>query len=117
MGTGIASSASAFAALTLAAVVAHGAELSERELSTLARLGSGSAARSIPSGYVEWRAGDTHDSSYAETFMDIDHWDLVDVVAIVSREHKQIGSKRGAPNGRVQCAAIRPCEERGSQAC
>lgn len=95
MGTGIASSASAFAALTLAAISALGAELSERELSALARMGSGSAARSIPSGFVEWRAGDAHETSYAETFVQGDHWDLVDVIAIVSRRHKHVGSSAG----------------------
>ena len=95
MGTGIASSASAFAALTLAATAALGTELSERELSTLARMGSGSAARSIPAGFVEWHTGDSHESSYAETFVKSDHWDLVDVIAIVSRQHKQVGSSAG----------------------
>ena len=95
MGAGIASSASAFAALTLAAVAAQGAELSERELSALARMGSGSAARSIPAGFVEWRAGDAHENSYAETFVNRDYWELVDVIALVSRRHKQIGSSAG----------------------
>ena len=95
VGTGIASSASAFAALTLAAVAAYGAKFEERELSALARLGSGSAARSIPAGFVEWRAGDNHESSYAETFAHSNHWDLIDVIAIVSRRHKRVGSSAG----------------------
>ena len=95
MGAGIASSASAFAALTLAGAAALGEELSERELSTIARRGSGSAARSIPSGYVEWFAADSHELSYAETFVDDDYWDLADVIAIVSRAHKRVGSTSG----------------------
>ena len=95
MGTGIASSASAFAALTLAAVAALGEELSERELSTLARMGSGSAARSIPAGFVEWHAGHSHESSFAETFAHHDHWSLLDVIAVVSRRHKRTGSSAG----------------------
>lgn len=95
MGAGIASSASAFAALTLAAAAALGERPSERELSTLARRGSGSAARSIPSGYVEWFAADSHEQSCAETFVDADYWELVDVIAIVSRAHKRIGSTDG----------------------
>lgn len=97
MGTGIASSASSFAALTYAAVSALGESLTERELSTIARRGSGSASRSIPSGFVEWHAGETHEDSYAETFADYDHWDLVDVVVIVSRNHKRTGSSVGHP--------------------
>ena len=48
MGAGIASSASAFAALSLAATRAAGLELSERELSILARQGSGSACSFDP---------------------------------------------------------------------
>lgn len=95
MGTGIASSASSFAALTLAGAAALGEQLSQRELSTIARRGSGSAARSIPSGYVEWFAAVSHELSYAETFVDYDYWELVDVIAIVSRAHKRIGSTAG----------------------
>lgn len=95
MGTGIASSASAFAALTTAACAALNAAISERELSVLSRLGSGSAARSIPTGFVEWYAGDSHETSYAESFAPADHWKLVDLIAIVSREHKRIGSSAG----------------------
>lgn len=95
MGTGIASSASGFAALTVAACAALGLNPTERELSILARRGSGSAARSIPSGYVEWQAGDSDETSFAETFAPPDHWDLIDVIAIVSRAHKRTGSSAG----------------------
>jgi diphosphomevalonate decarboxylase len=94
-GTGIASSASSFAALTVAAVAAAGASLSERELTTIARLGSGSASRSVPAGFVEWHAGDTHEESYAESIALPDYWDLVDVIAVVSTEHKKVGSTEG----------------------
>jgi diphosphomevalonate decarboxylase len=94
-GTGIASSASAFSALTLAACGALGLDLSERVLSTLARLGSGSASRSIPGGYVEWVAGTDHESSYAETIAPAEHWNLIDLVAVVSEAHKEIGSTGG----------------------
>lgn len=95
MGAGIASSASAFAALTVAAVAAAGLERSERELSTLARLGSGSASRSIPAGFVVWHAADDHASSYAESVAPVEHWALRDVIAIVSGEHKAVGSRQG----------------------
>jgi diphosphomevalonate decarboxylase len=101
MGTGIASSASAFAALTVAAVSASGTTLSERELSTLARLGSGSASRSVPSGYVIWYADSTHEGSYAETIAAPEHWDLYDVVAIVSEEHKHTTSSAGHPTAKT----------------
>src|SRR2546422_6117063 len=56
-GVGLASSAAAFAALALAASRAAGVVLDPRALSALARRGSGSAARSIFGGFVEWHRG------------------------------------------------------------
>ena len=115
IGAGIASSAAAFAALTVAAVAATGIELSEHELSTLARLGSGSAARSVPTGFVEWRTGSTHKESYAESFAPPDYWNIVDVIAVVSREHKEVGSTAGhrsASTSDLQEARIARAEER-----
>lgn len=94
-GAGIASSASAFAALTVAACTAAGLDLTEAELSTLARRGSGSASRSVPGGYTEWVMGRGNASSFAHTVASADHWDLRDVVAVVSHEHKAVGSSSG----------------------
>jgi diphosphomevalonate decarboxylase len=94
-GAGIASSAAAFAALSLAATHALGLELSERELSRLARRGSGSACRSIPAGFVEWQAGESDADSYAFSLASPDHWDLVDCIAIVSSQPKPLGSSEG----------------------
>src|SRR5512139_3367976 len=94
-GAGIASSASAFAALALAGSKAAGLNLSERDLSRLARRGSGSAARSIPGGFVEWQAGTSDEDSYAFSIADVNHWKLVDCVAIVSASHKKTGSTEG----------------------
>jgi diphosphomevalonate decarboxylase len=94
-GAGIASSAAAFAALALAASSAAELELKEAELSRLARLGSGSAARSIPGGFVEWQAGTTDEDSYAFSIAAADHWDLADCIAVVSTTHKKTGSTEG----------------------
>ena len=108
-GAGIASSASAFAALALAGSKAAGLNLSEPELSRLARRGSGSASRSIPSGYVEWQAGTTDEDSYAFSIAEPDHWKLVDCVAIVSASHKKTGSTEGhaiAPTSPLQEARV-----------
>jgi diphosphomevalonate decarboxylase len=95
MGAGIASSASAFAALTAAAITAAGMRLSERELTTLSRLGSGSAARSIPGGFVEWHTAQTHSESFAESIAGPEYWDIVDIIAIVSGTHKTVVSQQG----------------------
>jgi diphosphomevalonate decarboxylase len=94
-GTGFASSASGFAALTQAACAALGLDLSERELSILARRGSGSACRSIPSGFVEWYAGTTSDDSYAVQIAAPDHWDIVDVAVLVTAQEKAVSSTDG----------------------
>lgn len=92
---GIASSASGFAALTMAAAAALNLDLPEKELSILARQGSGSACRSIPSGFVEWIAGAASDSSYAVSLYPPDYWDICDVIAIVNDEEKEISSSVG----------------------
>ncbi|MBI5457130.1 diphosphomevalonate decarboxylase [Candidatus Kaiserbacteria bacterium] len=94
-GTGLSSSASGFAALTVAAASAAGLQLSEKDLSILARQGSGSACRSISDGFVEWLDGDTSDTSYATSLYPPDYWDLVDVVAVVSEGKKDVSTSEG----------------------
>jgi diphosphomevalonate decarboxylase len=94
-GSGIASSSSAFAALALAASAAAGLSLDEPALSRLARRGSGSASRSVPPGFVEWRAAEHDQDSYAFSIAPPQHWQLVDCIAVVSEEHKQTGSTEG----------------------
>ena len=93
--TGLSSSASGFAALTLAAAKAAGLNLSEKELSILARQGSGSSCRSIPDGFVEWLDGDTNETSYAVSLCPQNYWDIADVVAIVSRDKKEVSTTEG----------------------
>jgi len=95
IGTGLSSSASGFAALTVAATKAIGLNLSEKELTIIARQGSGSACRSIPDGFVEWVEGDTNDTSYAVSLFPHNYWNLIDVVVIVSQEKKDISSTEG----------------------
>ena len=61
VAAGLASSAAGFAALVRALDTLYQWQLSEQELSVLARLGSGSACRSFWHGFVEWQAGnETH---------------------------------------------------------
>lgn len=94
-GTGVASSASGFAALTVAASNAAGLSLSERELTILARIGSGSACRSIPDGFVVWDKGISSDSSTAHSIARPDYWDLRDVLCIVDTSMKKITTSEG----------------------
>ena len=108
-GAGIASSASAFAALALAGSKAAGLNLSEQELSRLARRGSGSASRSIPGGFVEWQQGTGDEDSFAFSIAEPNHWNLVDCIAIVSTSHKKTGSTEGhsiAGTSKLQAARV-----------
>lgn len=99
-GTGLSSSASGFAALTVAAASAAGLKLSEKELSILARQGSGSACRSIPDGFVEWLDGDTSDASYGVSVFPPDIFDIADVIAVVSTEKKFLATSEGQKSAR-----------------
>jgi len=94
-GSGIASSASAFAALAVAASSAMELDLTESQLSALARRGSGSASRSIPAGFVEWFPGTGDSDSFAVALEPASHWDLVDCIAILKDAHKPTGSTEG----------------------
>ena len=119
IGAGLASSSSGFAALSLAASRAAGLELSQRELSILARFGSGSACRSVPGGFTEWIAGTCSEESFAKQVAPPEHWDLRDVIAIVSRAHKQVGSTAGhslAPTSHLHQARVASVADRLAQA-
>lgn len=108
-GAGIASSAAAFAALALAASKAAGLDLSEKDLSRLARYGSGSACRSVPAGFVEWLPGTCDDDSFAASIAPPDHWNLTDCIAIVETSHKTTGSTEGhalAASSPLQAARV-----------
>lgn len=95
-GCGIASSASGFAALAAAAAAALGKRPGADELSRLARLGSGSAARSVMGGFVELPAGDTHEACAAAQLADENWWPaLRDVVVILSGGEKATSSAEG----------------------
>ncbi|HJS28090.1 MAG TPA: diphosphomevalonate decarboxylase [Anaerolineales bacterium] len=109
VGAGIASSASGFASLALAATRAAGLDLAEVDLSRLARLGSGSACRSIPSGFVEWMPGSSDQDSYAQSIAPPGYWELADCIAMVSTGHKKTGSTEGhllAESSPLQSARI-----------
>ena len=93
---GLASSASGFAALVLALDRLMGWGLDARALSILARLGSGSASRSIASGFVEWHVGVRADGmdSFAEPLAET--WPGLCIAAlVVSDAQKPIGSREG----------------------
>jgi len=94
---GLASSASGFAALTLAATAEYNQKRSTAELSTLARQGSGSACRSLFGGWVEWPRGTREDGldSHARIVAPQDHWDVRMVVVVLHDGPKGVASTDG----------------------
>lgn len=94
-GAGSAASASGFAALTVAGFAAAGCELSQKEATIVARLGSGSACRSIPDGFVVWEKGTDSGSSYARSLYPPTYWDLRDILVIVDSSMKKVSTSDG----------------------
>ncbi len=98
VAAGLASSASGFAALSLAASSAAGLQLDQKELSILSRRGSGSASRSICEGFAEWLKGKKNDGSdsYAESIDGKDHWsEFRMITTIVTESKKKVSSRAG----------------------
>jgi diphosphomevalonate decarboxylase len=100
--SGLASSASGFAALAGAACAAYGLEADDALLSRLARASSASAARSIHGGFVRLPAGIEGDDSLAATpLFGPDHWDVRLVIAVVTGARKKVGSTEGMERSRL----------------
>lgn len=94
VGAGLASSACGFASLTRALNNLFGWELQEHELSIFARLGSGSACRSLWQGFVEWHAGlqENGMDSYGERIAA--EWPELRIgLLILSEKEKKISSR------------------------
>lgn len=96
---GIASSAAVFSCLAEATadLVKEHRLLDRKQISVLARLGSGSACRGAYDGYVAIRAGkgESIDAAYAEQIADAKHWLLHDIILVPSHEEKKVGSTEG----------------------
>ncbi|WP_436953154.1 diphosphomevalonate decarboxylase [Staphylococcus shinii] len=93
---GLASSASAYAALAAACDKALNLGLTGKALSRLARRGSGSASRSIYGGFVEWEKG--HDDATSYSFpVEADNWenDLAMIFVVINNKSKKVSSRAG----------------------
>ena len=88
---GLASSASAYAALAGACNEALQLGLSDKDLSRLARRGSGSASRSIYGGFAEWEKGHDDESSFAHR-IEADGWEneLAMVFVVINNKSKKV---------------------------
>lgn len=95
--SGLASSASGFAALALAAVRAAGLSETLERTAIRARRGSGSATRSLHGGFTGWRVGELADGSDSHGYPVLaeGRWDVRLVVAMVGEAPKEIGSTQG----------------------
>lgn len=94
---GLASSSSGYAALALGIASAAGLELDHRELSALARIGSGSAARAVFGGFTRLAAG----SEYAEIIHPAEYWPELRIgIGIVTESRKETSSREGMNRSR-----------------
>lgn len=98
---GLASSSSAFAALAGACNEALNLNMSDKDLSRLARRGSGSASRSIFGGFAEWDKGHDDETSYAHA-IDTQGWeeDLSMVFVVINNQSKKVSSRSGMSHTR-----------------
>ncbi|PHK50541.1 diphosphomevalonate decarboxylase [Staphylococcus edaphicus] len=98
---GLASSASAYAALAAACNKALNLGLTGKALSRLARRGSGSASRSIYGGFVEWEKGHDDESSYSFP-VEADNWeqDLAMIFVVINNKSKKVSSRAGMSHTR-----------------
>lgn len=94
---GLASSSAVFSALAKAISGLVDAELTDEQISVMARLGSGSAARSIFGGFGAIRnlEGDGIDSAVGWQIADENHWPLHDIIIVPSTDEKKVGSTEG----------------------
>eukprot|EP01084_Bolivina_argentea_P055972 102511_1 len=108
---GLASSASGYAALAKGLCILYGIN-DDKIITIIARHGSGSASRSLHSGFVKWFALNPNKSeyknnddikididpfdSYAQQLFDDKHWiDLKVIICVASSKEKEIGSSVG----------------------
>ncbi|HEY8517191.1 MAG TPA: diphosphomevalonate decarboxylase [Candidatus Binatia bacterium] len=95
VGAGLASSAAIYCAVTAATLSALDRRVDLVTLSGLAREGSGSAARSVFGGFVEWRRGEAEDGSDSTAYQLLPEsaWDVAMLVAITSEAMKRTASR------------------------
>ena len=92
---GLASSASAFAALSLALNHLFELHFSLEKLSTFSRKGSGSSTRSLFGGLVEWDKGEDDKTSFAHPLLDKEHVPCEMIICLINGKEKEISSRDG----------------------
>jgi diphosphomevalonate decarboxylase len=106
IAAGLASSAAGFASVTKALDQLMGWQLPAEKLSVLARLGSGSAARSLWQGFVEWRAGEREDGLDSSGAPIMQTWDDLCVGLLILNKKEKAISSREAMQRTVETSAL-----------
>ena len=92
---GLASSSSAFAALAAAFADHYQLDVDRQELSRMARMGSGSASRSIYGGFAVWQKGSSDADSFAYPLVESPKMDLKLLAVELNDQPKKISSTKG----------------------
>ena len=106
VGSGLAGSAASASAMAEAFASLVGKNANRKLVSIMARLGSGSASRSVFGGSVVWHKGNSDASSYAEQLFDENHWDIRNVIALVSSDPKKVRSVDGMNLSKKTCPEL-----------
>ncbi|PID45610.1 MAG: diphosphomevalonate decarboxylase [Proteobacteria bacterium] len=105
---GLASSASGFAALTRALCGAYGLALDETDMSRIARIGSGSAARSLWHGFVRWDKGIAEDGSDSHgVALDLT-WPAFRIAIVAVDKRPKLHTSRDGMNHTAQTSPLFP---------
>lgn len=103
---GLASSASGFAALTRALCGSFGMELSGQDMSLIARIGSGSASRSLWHGFVRWNMGAAEDGSDSFSELLPYRWDAFRIAIVKVDTAPKSHSSRDGMNHTTQTSPL-----------
>ncbi|HBD24176.1 MAG TPA: diphosphomevalonate decarboxylase [Oceanospirillaceae bacterium] len=103
---GLASSASGYGALALACNELCGWQLDYTSLSALARLGSGSASRSLWHGFVKWQAGEAANGHDSVAYVLPERWPQLRVGILTVSDAKKAVSSREGMGRTVQTSAL-----------
>lgn len=105
---GLASSAAGYACLVYTLAALYGIE--KEELSVIARIGSGSACRSIYGGFVHWQKGTLDDGSDSRAVQIVpdDHWpEMHVIILVVNDQKKKVGSSLGMARSVLNSAILK----------
>jgi len=98
--SGLASSASGYACFVFSLASLLKLQIPISELSTMARVGSGSACRSLEGGFVQWNKGEQENGHDSDAFQVVteEHWPLKVFILVVSKSQKETSSTSGMQN-------------------